>query len=194
MSEELIIFNKDNVIDTCSIWNLLYSTKLYGISLEYFNSIVITDYVRYEALLKVWNGMKKKAFESELKKRLAKELKNNNIIVYNISVEELQDPQVLKDRKKFGKGEISCIVFAKNKNISFITDDQGARKYSKTILGNNRVRTIPHLVGFLFFISLISDSDISEIIIDHKRFKSDIVEYIKTCYETSMKLKINSRN
>lgn len=189
MSKEITKFNKDNVIDTCSIWNLFYSRKFYSISTSYLNSFVITDYVKYESLGKKWSHNIDK--ETELKGFLGKEILKKRFNIYNISIEELQDPLITKKRKNLGKGELSCIAFAKSKSISIITDDQGARKHAKDILGYDRVRTIPHLLGFLVFNEFILDADISVILSDHKNYSSDIIEHLNKCCESAFLLKLN---
>lgn len=189
MSKEITNYNKDNVIDTCSIWNIIYSKKFYGISTSYLNSFVMTDYVKYETLGKKWTHNIDK--ETELKGFLKKEISNRRFNLYNITIEELQDPLIAKSRKNLGKGELSCIAFAKSKSISIITDDQGARKHAKDILGEDRVRTIPHLLGFLVFNDYLFDSDVCVILSDHKEYSSDIIVFLESCYKLALQLKLN---
>jgi hypothetical protein len=93
-----------------------------------------------------------------------------------------------------GLGELSSIAFAQKTGLSFLTDDKAARKFGGEILGNQRVQTTPHLVGFLFYSRFLVDGDLALIIeqhntsVAHRWGKLD--EFFKSVYNESMRLRL----
>ena len=64
---------------------------------------------------------------------MQKEISQKRFTAYNITIDDLQEIDVLNSRKKLGKGELSSIVFAKKTRQAFLTDNTRARK-----LGNEQ--------------------------------------------------------
>ncbi len=141
-------FHKYNVIDTCSIWNIICSSPFYSATLIANCEFICTGFVFYECLVK------KRANESNsdnvLQGILTKEIDKGKFPIHHISIEDLQEIEILENRKKLSKGELSSIVFAKKIRQAFLTDDQGARKLAETILDKKMVQTTPQLFGWLF--------------------------------------------
>lgn len=183
-------FHCFNVIDTCSIWNIISSSLFYAASLSAKCEFICTGFVFYECLVKPrTNGS---VSDSKLQEILHKEISKGKFQSHHISVEDLQEIEVLENRKKLSKGELSSIVFAKKIRQAFLTDDQGARTLAEGILEKNMVQTTPQLFGWLFYSGHLSDSDKDKIITDHKEFNRPLSRYFDEMYLKAMELKLAS--
>ncbi|MDF5724128.1 MAG: XRE family transcriptional regulator, partial [Rhizonema sp. PD37] len=69
------------------------------------------------------------------------------------------DVEILQKRMNLSKGELTSIVFAKKTRQAFLTDDQKARKLASKVMQSDQVQTMPHLLGWLFFVSYLNDND-----------------------------------
>jgi hypothetical protein len=150
-------FEKLNVADTCSLWNLLASPMLYSTAESAGVRLCSTTFVRYECLHKpsrrAWPE------RDELQKRLRAKVAAGKIQFHGIAIEDLQDIEILKNRKKISTGELSVIVFAKKTRQAILTDDVGAQKLARTELAASHVQNTAHLFGWLYFNSHVGDSD-----------------------------------
>lgn len=193
MRVDITKFYPLNVIDTCSIWNILSSTRFYNASKEAGCYFSCTAFILYECLYKPRSRNSEK--ESILKEKFNVEKEKENIGIYHISIEDLQDIEVLKNRKNLSKGELSGIVFAKKTNQAFITDDQGARKLAEQVMENSKVQTTPQLLGWLFFNNKLLDSDKVEILKDHIYFERPLSKYFEEVYLKTLELRLaNNQN
>lgn len=111
---------------------------------------------------------------------------------HHISIEDLQDIEVLENRKRLSKGELSSIVFSKKIRQAFLTDDQGARKLAEKMLEKSMVQTTPQLFGWLFYSGYLSDGDKDKIISDHKEFNRPLSQYFNEMYLKALELKLAS--
>jgi hypothetical protein len=177
-------FHKLNVIDTCAVWNVLSSRLLYQTSISVGCSFSFTAFVHYECLLK--KRTRSSAEDAELKKRLAYEQGKGRFLVYHLSIEDLQDVDVLERRKNLGKGELSSIAFAKRTLQAFMTDDFGARKLATQVISSGLVQTTPHLFGWLYFSQILSDSDKEEIIKEHESLRGPLRPHFETMYSRAL--------
>ena len=154
-------FEKLNVADTCSLRNLLASPALYSTAESAGVRLCSTTFVRYECLHKparrAWPE------RDELQKRLRAKLTAGKIVFHGIDIEDLQDFEILKNRKKLSTGELSVIVFAKKTRQAVLTDDIGAQNLAKTELGASLVQSTAHLFAWLYFNSRMGDSDKDQI-------------------------------
>jgi len=166
MTVDVSRFHLLNVTDTCSIWNILSSRVLYGAAQVANCSFCCTTFVLYECLYK--RRSTEVESDRELKARMKKEHDDNRIMACDLDVADLQGVEILENRRKLSKGELSSIVFAKKTQQAFMTDDQKARKLAQTELAADRVQTTPHLLGWLLFERRITDGDKDEIIKQHK--------------------------
>jgi len=188
MNIDITKFSKDNVVDTCSIWNIISCVKFYTITIDIVTQFALTEYVVYEALYK--ERKSENPLEEKLKIKLRKEIDLKNFKVYNISIADLQEVEILKNRKNLGMGEISSIAFAKkSKNLCFLTDDQNARKFSSDIVKVN-TQTTSHLLGWLFYDGHLLDGDLQDIIDDHNSFNRPLEKYFKEVYEVALSFKL----
>ena len=187
MNIDITDFNKVNVIDACAIDNILSSATLYRAAKTTNCSFCYTKFVEYEVLYKARKKIDKKS--EELQRILKDETKANKFECHNISIDDLQEIEILQKRKRLGIGELSSIAFAKKINQSFLTDDSKARKLGISILGNKKVQTTPHLVGWLFYIRELIDSDFSVIISEHEQYNRPLGKYFEEVYLESLRIK-----
>lgn len=177
-------FHKNNVVDSCSISNLLSSLLLFERAKSINCHFLCVYFVYYEFLYK---PRKKKTSESEdLQQRFKEARKNGQFKDYHLELEDLQEIEILERRKKLGKGELASIAYAKKINQAFLTDDQKARKLASTVLSNHLVQTTPHLLGWLFFESLLSDGELEPIIEEHNRYNRPLEPHFIKMYERAL--------
>ena len=187
MNIDIRTCNKVNIIDSCSLWNLLSSLIVYSVVLDNKFSFSVTKFVEYECLYKPRTTPNKK--DKELQSKLSAEINNGKITCHNLTIEDLQDDVVLKHRTCIGIGELSSIAFAKKVSVSFLTDDQKARKLGIEILGKSSVQTTPLVVGWLFYNNLLSNGDIDEIIRSHNEHNRPLEKYFREVHTESLRLK-----
>jgi len=179
-------FNPLNVIDTCSIWHLLSSERLFNMARAERCYFSCTKYVIYECLDKPRKTFKDT--EVKLKNRLQQEMRNGLFNSYAISIDDLQMVMNLEQRKALSKGELSSIVFAKKTRQAFLTDDQGARKLSEFHLGLEDTQTIPHLFGWLAYNGKILDNDKVVIIREHEENGRQLSRYFEEAFLKALEL------
>ena len=187
-------FQKLNVTDTCAIWNILSSRLLYTTARNVNCSFCCTKFVQYECLHK---PRKINTSEDiELQNRLTQAMQDGQFKSYDLALEDLQEVKILQQRKNLGKGELSSIAFAKRTNQAFLTDDRGARRLAEESMLRHFVQTTPHLLGWLFFINHLSDSDLKPIIKEHKQYNRPLERHFTEMYARALdyrsKLYINN--
>jgi len=187
MKIDITSCNKINIIDSCSMWNVLSSLIVYSVIVENKFSFSVTKFVEYECLYKPRTNAIDK--EKELQQKLKDEIKKGKITCHNLTIEDLQDDFILKHRNTIGIGELSSIAFAKKVSICFLTDDQKARKVGSDVLGKVNVQTTPLILGWLFYNNLLSDGDIDNIIASHKEYNRPLEKYFREVHTESLRLK-----
>jgi predicted nucleic acid-binding protein len=149
--------------------------------------------VQYECLYK----KREKDRDKQLINKLNREIVKSKFNVCSITIDDLQEMEVLENRKRLGKGELSSIVFAKKTNQAFLTDDRKARSLGKSVLGNSKVQTTPHLVGFCFYKRYLLDGDFNSLIVEHKASLKnqwgDLSDFFKEVYEESLRIRLMER-
>ena len=153
-------FHLLNVGDTCSLWNLLASRLLYAIARAAGVRLCCTNFVIYECLHK---RSQYRPERLELQKRLKSKLDDGSITVHSIDLEDLQQVEVLRNRKRLSVGELSVLVFAGKTQQAILTDDKGAQKLARSHLQTRAVQSTPHLVGWLYFESFLGDGDVAQV-------------------------------
>jgi predicted nucleic acid-binding protein len=186
------VFNKLNVIDTCSVWHLLSSDKLYNMAIVEKCYFSFTKYVQYECLHKPRTISKPE--DERLREKLQKEIDKSSFQAYSISVDDLQSIMNLEERKALSKGELSSIVFAQKTRQAFLTDDQGARKLSGFYIGAENTQTIPHLFGWLSYIKKILDNEKSSIIQEHEDNGGKLSRYFEEVFIEAQRLLLMENN
>lgn len=187
---KLVLFN---VIDSCSIWNVLSSPIIYQASIQAGCYYALTNYVGYECLYK----KRKEKRDGVIIAKLEKEIAAKRFMNCNITIDDLQEIEILENRKNLGKGELSSIVFAKKTQQAFLTDDKKARTLAKEVLGGEFVQTTPHLVGFCFYKRHLLDSDFKALIAEHQSSLTsswgDLSRFFTEAYEESLRIGLMER-
>lgn len=189
MSIDITSFQKYNVIDTCSIWNILSSRVLYAASAAGGCMFCCTQFVLYECVYKPRKIIK--PHEIELKKRLSIEQSKGKLMCYPINIDDLIEVEYLVKTKNLSKGELSSMVFAKKTRQAFLTDDQGARKLATEYIGDiTMIQTTPQLFGWLFYNGNLSDADKDPIIGEHNSFDGPLERYFNETYRWALELRL----
>jgi hypothetical protein len=173
-------FHLLNVADTCAIWNMLSSQRLYRAARDAGCSICCTTFVFYECLHKPRKVVNPE--DEELKLRLRRETDSNRIGAYSLDVADLQEVEVLENRHRLSKGELASIAFAKKTRQAFLTDDQKARRLAEAVLADRMTQTTPHLFGWLFFTCRLSDGDKDAIISEHEKLSRPLRPHFESMY------------
>ncbi|HEY6341074.1 MAG TPA: hypothetical protein VIY49_06245 [Bryobacteraceae bacterium] len=156
-------FEKLNVADTCSLWNILASRLLSSTADAVGVKLCSTTFVRYECLHKAGTLRPER---KELQKRLNAKIDSGSIQCHPIDIEDLQELEVLKNRKRLSVGELSVIIFARKTRQAVLTDDTGAQRLARQELGPALVQSTPHLFAWLYFNSHLNDVDKDRIAAD----------------------------
>ena len=192
MQINLAEFSLINILDSCSVWNILSSTKIYITSLSAGCHFSFTKYVEYECLVKPRKHPT--ANDAALRELLIKEIAKKKFQTHEISINDLQSVGLPEDRKRLGKGELSSIAFAKKTNQPFLTDDKAARTFAKKVLGTGQVQTTPHLVGHLFYKRHLLDGDLNVIVAEHNAYIASnwgrLDNFFKSVYEESLRIRL----
>lgn len=184
MSFNIRSFHPHNIIDSCAIQNVLSSLTLYSASLQARCGFICTGFVQYECVVKVRNNSTLE--DNEIKTRFSNAIERGEIQINSLDIEDLQDIQMLENRRKLGMGELSSIAVAKKYGQVFMTDDMKARKLGTVILGAEKVQTTPQLFGWLIFRNYLLDTDKVKVIQEHERLEKRIP---LTCFFEELYLK-----
>ena len=186
-------FYQYNVVDACSVWNILSSETLYRAALLNNCAFCCTKFVHYECLIRP------RINDSESEKKLREQLiierkKGPQFADYSLEIEDLQELEILANRKNLGKGELSSIIFAKKTRQAFMTDDRGARKLAESVMNNSMIQTTPHLLGWLFYSNILADSDKDTIIDEHSQFRrtqwGNLSKFFQIMYERGLEYRL----
>lgn len=182
-----------NVTDSCSVWNILTSPIIFKASAQAGCYFALTKFVSYECLYK----KRKQLHDQNLIKILELEISKGRFTPCDITIDDLQEIEILENRKRLAKGELSSIVFAKKTRQAFLTDDRKARNLGKEVLGNDYVQTTPHLVGHFFYKRLLLDADFPVLIAEHqaalKGSWGDLTSFFTEMYEESLRIGLMER-
>ncbi len=194
MNSDITKFSLINVIDSCSVWNILSSQIIYQASIQAGCYYALTNYVGYECLYK----KRKEKADGVIVEKLGKGIATKRFTIYDITIDDLQEIGILENRKNLGKGELSSIVFAKKTRQAFLTDDKKARTLAKDVLGSEFVQTTPHLVGFCFYERHLLDGDINALIVQHQTSLTgswgDLSRFFNEAYEESLRIRLMKRS
>lgn len=183
-------FQLKNVVDTCAVWNILSSSKLYAAANEASCDFCLTDFVRYECVAKRRSA--EKPSDRELRRRFEKERLGGKFKSYASTIDDLQKVAQLEDRRRLGKGELSSLAFAMKIGQAFMTDDQKARKLA-TEAGHPWTQTTPHLFSWLIFSGKLVDSDKSDVIKQHTDMGQILAPHFEIAYDLALAAKYRSR-
>lgn len=177
-------FHPVNVSDTCAVWNVLSSRLLYRRARDGKCEFTCSWYVHYEALYRRRSSMSRA--DIELRERLKVAQANGSFAPISISLGDLQVVANLESRRQLSLGELSSIALAVGIGHAFLTDDQAARRLAQDVLTTARVQTTPHLLAWLYFVSLISDTDVDAISEEHERLGRPLRPHFRRAHEMAM--------
>lgn len=177
-------FYPHSVTDTCAVWNVLSSRLLYSVACDAHCHFVCTGYVVYECLLKP--RKENTPEDEELKKRLRHERKRGRFQDFHLTLDDILDLTILERRQNLGKGELSSLAFARHIRQAFLTDDQKARKLATEVCDARMVQTTPHLLGWLFYIRRLLDSDLDTVVTQHQELNGPLSKYFKIIYQRAL--------
>jgi len=181
MQIDVSTFHLLNVTDTCAVWNVLSSDLLYARAIAANCSFCCTFYVEYECLYK--RRQQPSICDQAMQAKFRQAKLSGTITVHALDIADLQEVDVLRNRKRLSIGELSCIAFARKTGQAVLTDDQKARKLARTTLRPDRVQTTPHLVGWLFFTGVLEDEHKDIIIRQHEQSGRPLAPYFLQVFD-----------
>jgi len=184
-------FATSNVLDTCAVWNVLASATLYRVAREWRCLFAITDFVRYECLVKPRRTEDSNSIE--LRRRLGVQLEARAISVFPVEIADLQVPEIQHERMRMGKGELSALAFTLKTRQALMTDDQHARLIAHQVLPPPGAQTTPHLLGWLVFILALGDSDAHTVIREHEALGRPLRPHFETVLARALEYRLRSR-
>ena len=173
-------FHLHNIIDTCGVWNVLSSVTLYRRARTGGVNFICTGFVIYECLFKPRKS--NDSCDLELCSRLRAARQAADFKTYPLDIADLQTIEILENRKRLGKGELSSLAFALRTGQAFLTDDQKARKLAREVMRASVTQTTPHLVGWLFFTHQLVDGEKDVIIKEHEEMNRHLSKYFEEMY------------
>ena len=184
-------FSPASVTDTCSIWNMLSSRKLYQAAVNAKLHFCVTGMVLYECL------QKPRSFASptrtEMMHRLERAMRSGAFPMQPCSLEDLVDMTRLAPRG-LGSGELSCIAVAyRVRSIAFLTDDKQARHVASTKF-SLAVETTPKLYGWLHYHQHLGSGDHEDVIREHETYETrPLTRFLRESYEEAMRCRLMAR-
>ncbi len=174
-------FHLCSAIDTCAVWHLVSSVTLNKAATQRSCIFVMSRYVEYECF------NKQRKYPTKEHDELVQRLKNDRGLcrfqTIEMSIDDLQEIARLEERKKLGKGELSSIALAKKLGIGLTTDDRKAFRFAKSELSDPEiVRTIPQLLGWLYFKGELTDHDVKQICVEHHSAAGSHREHFQAIY------------
>jgi hypothetical protein len=172
------------VTDTCSIWNLMSSRRLFQSSRCANLFLCITPMVLYECLhkqRKVVTPAKKELIDRLLAARREGAFPLHSCELDDLAAITREAPTGL------GSGELSCIAVAyRTVTFGVMTDEKKARSYTEKHL-KLIVETTPRLYGWLHYHRFLTDSDHHEVIAEHERHEErPLTKFLQLTYEAAL--------
>ena len=173
------------VTDTCSVWNVLSSRKLYQASKSAKVHFCITPMVLYECLQKPRSSMT--PAKTELIRRLEKARQEGNFPVQGCELEDLVALTRIAP-KGLGSGEMSCMATAyRIRSVAFMTDERRARNFASEKLQLN-VETTPKLYAWLHYHLHLSGTDHEDVIREHELYEArPLTLFFREAFEAALR-------
>ena len=184
-------FSMMSVSDTCSVWNVLSSRRLYQATIDANIHFCITPMVLYECLYKTRSRMTLE--KGKLIKRLEKARADGKFPIQECDLEDLAVIARTAPRG-LGSGEVSCIATAyRIRSIAFMTDEKRARHFASKQLGLH-VETTPKLYAWLHYSGHLSDGDHEEIIREHEIYEHrPLTVFFQKAFDEAMRCRLMQR-
>lgn len=186
------LFQQLNVADSCAIWNLLSSARLYSSARSAQCHFCCTAFVKYECLVKPRSVFK--GYDQIIQEKFRNENSSGRFDDFPLEIDDLRRVELLRRRKNLSMGEVSSIAFALKTNQAFYTDDQKARVLAAEIIGKDRVQTTPHLFGWMIFTGHLCDADKDTILLEHRRLsQGELVPHFEAMYLWALQCRLMAR-
>ena len=188
MSFDPTCFASASVVDTCAVWNILSSKRLYQAAIHAQRHFCVTPMVLYECLQKPRSNTTEE--QTELMGRLRVAQTEGYFPAHECTLDDLLAISA-KAPGKLGSGELSCIATAyRIQSIAFMTDESLARTSAGKIFGL-RVETTPRLYGFLHYHLHLDTSDHENVIAEHEKYeRRPLTKFLRKTYEIAMRSRL----
>lgn len=184
-------FHNMLVADTCSVWNLLSSRKLFRAACSAKVYFCITPMVLYECLYKPRKSITKE--QEELINRFGSARRTG---LFNTQACELDDLLTVTKGAPagLGSGELSCIATAfKLTTLGVMTDERLARRYAEQSL-RLIVETTPKLYAWLHYNRYLTDADHGDVVSEHEIYeRRPLSQFFNEAYEAALQYQLNPR-
>ena len=175
------------------MWNVLSSQLLYARARSAGVSFICSKFVIYECLFKPRRLTTD--CDIEFQKRLLDAQASKDFQSYQLDIDDLQTVEILKRRKQLGMGELSSLALALKTRQALLTDDQRARRLTQqvirdmneTVPNNPGHQTTPQLVGWLFFLGHLTDSDKEIVIQQHNAMNRPLEKHFREMYMEALR-------
>lgn len=192
ISVNVSVFHLLNVVDSCAIWNLLSSARLYSSAQRARCHFCCTSFVKYECLTKPRSVPKE--YDRAIQQIFRNENLSGRFNDFSLEIDDLRQVDILRRRKSLSMGELSSIAFALKTDQAFYTDDQKARALAIEIIGRERVQTTPHLFGWMIFVGHLGDSDKSVIVDEHRSLsQGELAKYLEEIYLEALRCRLMTK-
>jgi hypothetical protein len=176
-----------NAADTCSVWNVLSSRKLFAIAIQQGCDFCVTGFVVYECLHKPRRSITDA--ERELRNTLEKEQSRGRFKTCPLSIADLQRIRLLEARTRLGKGELSTLALAMTLAQAFMSDDDKAQKLAASS-AHSPIQSTPHLLAWLVFSGALGDGDKDTVIAQHRASGRNLVRRLEYGYEQALRCRV----
>lgn len=185
-------FSPMAVSDTCAVWNMLSSRKLFQAAKDANLHFCITPMVLFECLFKPRTITTPE--KQELIARFEKAQKDGYFPIQECELDDLAELARLAP-SGLGSGEMSCIAMAyRIRSLAFMTDEKKARKFAESDL-KLIVETTPKLYAWLHYKQQLSDGDHQDILNEHETYeKMPLTKFFHKAYEEALRCRLMSLN
>lgn len=181
-------FSAASVADTCSVWNMLSSRRLYQAAMDARLHFCVTGMVLYECLQKPRSYSTPE--RTEMMRRLERARLNGGFPTQPCSLDDLADISRQAPRG-LGSGELSCIAVAyRVRSIAFMTDEKQARHVASTKFSLN-VETTPKLYAWLHYQQHLGGGDHDDVICEHETYEPrPLTRFFQEAFEEAMRCRL----
>lgn len=176
------------VTDTCSVWNVLSSRKLFRSTRASNRFFLITPVVLYEC-----HRITKKQSRPEATELLKRFQEARAGGVFAEQTCEIEDLLVVARNAstRLSSGELSCMAVAyRLRTVAFMTDDRLARRHAEQQL-QLVVVTTPKLYAWLHYHRHLSDGDHPDVIREHEQNeRRPLSQFLNEAYEAALQCRL----
>lgn len=173
-------FVRFNVVDSCSILNVVSSGTLYAATATAGCALSITEFVFYESCIKKINRQLPANAET-IRSKVSELVRTGELVRVSIDLADLQDPRVAGKTSRHSMGELSTMIFAKKAGLAFMSDDGKAQRLAKSIEPSPPVQTTPHLLGWLVYTKTIDQNTAELCVREHRANGRDLEKQLTQC-------------